>query len=109
MSDETIKDIIDQMQHTKTQMNAELKQLFREKLDAAKQRQVGGDHYKNMGVEPWDVVDSWPIEQQIGYHRGNVLKYVMRMGNKDEQLQEIKKAAHYIQKLVEILEKANER
>ena len=109
MSDETIKDIIDQMQHTKTQMNTSLQQLFREKLDAAKQRQVGGDHYKNMGVEPWDVVDSWPIEQQIGYHRGNVLKYVMRMGNKDEQLQEIKKAAHYIQKLVEILEKAHER
>lgn len=65
--------------------------------------QVGGTHYKTMGVEPWDVVDSWPLEQRIGYYRGNALKYVMRMGNKDASVQEIKKALHYMQKLVEVL------
>ena len=70
----------------------------------AKTKQIGGDHYKNMGIEPWDVVDTWPIEQQIGYHRGGVLKYTMRLGNKDERLQEAKKALHYAEKLVEILE-----
>jgi hypothetical protein len=66
--------------------------------------QHGGDHYKNMGVEPWDVVDTWPLEQRIGYYRGGALKYVMRMGTKDENLQEIKKGAHYLQKLIEVLE-----
>lgn len=65
--------------------------------------QFGGNHYKTMGVEPWDVVDTWPIEQQIGYHRGNGMKYLMRLGNKDEALQEAQKALHYIQKLVEVL------
>jgi NTP pyrophosphatase (non-canonical NTP hydrolase) len=70
----------------------------------AKDRQVGGDHYKNMGVEPWDVVDTWPIEQRIGAYRHGALKYLMRMGTKDEQLQEIRKAAHYLQKLIEVLE-----
>jgi len=75
---------------------------------AAKHRQVGGDHYKNMGVEPWDVVDTWPIEQQIGYYRGGALKYVMRLGSKDEQLQEARKAAHYMEKLIEVLEGDNE-
>jgi hypothetical protein len=74
----------------------------------AKDLQYGGNHYKNMGVEPWDVVDSWPLEQRIGYYRGNALKYVMRMGNKDEQLQEIKKAMHYVQKLIEVMEEAGE-
>ena len=83
-----------------------MESFIMEKIDGY---QVGGTHYVEMEIAPWDVIDTWPIEQQIGYHRGNVLKYVMRMGNKDEQLQEIKKAAHYIQKLVEILEKANER
>jgi hypothetical protein len=69
----------------------------------ANDMQFGGDHYKIMGVEPWDVVDTWPIEQQIGYHRGNGMKYLMRLGNKDEALQEAQKALHYIQKLVEVL------
>jgi len=47
----------------------------------ANKRQVGGDHYKNMGVEVWDVVDTWPIEQRIGAYRIGLLKYTMRMGS----------------------------
>lgn len=62
-------------------------------------------HYKGMDVEPWDVVDTWPIEQQIGYHRGNLLKYTMRMGSKDERLKEAKKIRHYADKLIEALER----
>ena len=69
----------------------------------ANAKQYGGDHYKNMGVEPWDVVDTWPIEQRIGAYRHGALKYLMRMGSKDEQLQEIKKCGHYIEKLIEVL------
>ena len=69
----------------------------------ANDKQYGGDHYKNMGVEPWDVVDTWPIEQRIGAYRHGALKYLMRMGSKDEQLQEIKKCGHYIEKLIEVL------
>lgn len=67
-------------------------------------RQEGGDHYKTMGVAPWEVVDTWPIEQQIGYHRGNILKYTMRLGSKDISLQEAKKIRHYADKLVCVLE-----
>lgn len=66
--------------------------------------QIGGDHYKNMAVEPWDVVDTWPVEQRIGAYRHGALKYLMRMGSKDEQVQEIRKSIHYLQKLVEVLE-----
>jgi hypothetical protein len=70
---------------------------------SARDIQVGGSHYKTLRVQPWDVVDTWPVEQQIGFYRGNALKYLMRMGAKDEALQEIKKAAHYTQKLIEVL------
>jgi hypothetical protein len=72
----------------------------------ARSRQVGGDHYKQMGVGPWDVVDTWPREQRIGYYRGGALKYIMRMGSKDIAAQEIAKGQHYIEKLLEVL---NER
>ena len=77
------------------------------KQPTANDKQVAGTHYKDMGVEPWDVVDTWPLEQRIGYYRGNALKYVMRMGTKDASVQEIKKAIHYLEKLVEILEEKN--
>ena len=75
----------------------------------ANEKQVGGDHYKNMGVEPWDVVDTWPLYQRIGYYRGGALKYIMRMGGKDEEAQEIGKGIHYLEKLLEVLkEQRNE-
>ena len=70
---------------------------------SANDRQVGGDHYKTMGVEVWDVVDTWPKEQQIGYYRGNALKYIMRLGSKDADTQEALKAQHYLEKLGEVL------
>jgi hypothetical protein len=72
----------------------------------ASTRQVGGDHYVEMGVQPWDVVDTWPRDQRIGYYRGGALKYLMRMGSKDESPIEVAKGQHYIQKLLEVL---NER
>jgi hypothetical protein len=69
----------------------------------ANAKQVGGDHYKKMGIQTWDVVDTWPIDQRIGYYRGNALKYVMRIGAKDEEIQEAGKAVHYLEKLIEVL------
>lgn len=71
---------------------------------SARDTQVAGTHYKAMNVQPWDVVDTWPIEQRIGAYRHGALKYLMRMGKKDESAQEIKKAIHYLEKLVEVLE-----
>lgn len=68
--------------------------------------QAGGDHYKMMGVEPWNVVDTWPRDQRIGYYRGCALKYIMRMGSKDQSAVEIAKGQHYIQKLYEVINSA---
>ncbi len=79
------------------------KERARIKVAPAKARQEGGAHYKEMGVQPWDVVDTWPIDQQIGYYRGGALKYLMRMGSKDESPLEIAKGKHYMEKLLEIL------
>ena len=73
---------------------------------SANERQEGGRHYKDMTIEPWDVIDTWPIDQRIGAYRAGLLKYTMRMGSKDQSSQEIAKAEHYAQKLREVLESA---
>ena len=72
---------------------------------SANATQIAGTHYKDMSIQPWDVVDTWPLEQRIGYYRGCALKYILRMGAKDERAQEIRKAEHYCKKLAETLEK----
>jgi hypothetical protein len=95
----TLQDVIDEVDMTKRREAG----VFIE--PQAKDRQEGGQHYKKMGVEPWDVVDTWPREQQIGYYRGGALKYIMRMGSKDASPQEIAKGRHYIEKLLEVLKK----
>jgi len=66
--------------------------------------QIGGNHYQDMPVQPWAVIDSWPLPHRIGFYRGGALKYLMRIGAKDDELQEAQKALHYCQKLAETLE-----
>lgn len=70
--------------------------------------QAAGDHYLRMNIQPFDVVDTWPREQRIGFYRGNLLKYTMRMGSKDACAKEIAKAKHYAAKLLEVLEESSE-
>lgn len=67
-------------------------------------------HYRTLNVEPWDIVDGWPLEQQIGYHRGNAIKYLMRMGTKESESldKEIAKAKAYVLKLLEVFNKYEE-
>lgn len=67
--------------------------------------QVGGDHYINMAIQPWEIVDTWPDEQRIGFYRGNALKYLLRMGSKDARIDEARKALHYMEKLVAVLDR----
>ena len=65
-------------------------------------RQIGGDHYTTMTVQPWDVIDQWP--DRAAFYRGNVLKYLMRAGTKGDALEDARKAAHYAEKWCEALE-----
>lgn len=69
---------------------------------AASDRQVGGEHYKTLDVQPWDVIDAWPWDQRFGFYRGNALKYLMRAGRKGPATEDLQKAVHYIEKLIEV-------
>jgi len=66
--------------------------------------QVGGQHYKDMGIQPWAVMEAvLTPEEWRGYLKGNVIKYGMRQGKKDSD--DANKARHYALKLAEISNK----
>lgn len=64
--------------------------------------QVGGSHYKDMPIQPWEIMEELLTpEEFIGFLRGNVLKYSLRAGRKPGANDDWQKAAHYMQKLRE--------
>ena len=74
----------------------------------ANKDQIGGEHYLKMPVQPWDIIDSWPLDQRIGFYRGNVIKYLLRAGSKGPASVDYAKANHYMTKLDEVLDEAEE-
>ena len=67
--------------------------------------QVAGSHYQSKKVQPWAAMEAWMSQEEfVGFLRGNCIKYLARSGSKDDELQEYKKAAHYLQKMIEVLE-----
>jgi hypothetical protein len=76
----------------------EEEEQFKMKAD---ERQVGGSHYKELGVQPWSVMEAiLSREEFIGFLKGNIIKYSMRQGRKDSD--DAAKCQHYIEKLQEI-------
>jgi hypothetical protein len=69
----------------------------------ADQEQVGGNHYKDKTVTPWQTMESCMSKEEfVGYLRGNVIKYTMRCNDKGG-IEDLEKGAHYMKKLLEVL------
>jgi hypothetical protein len=65
--------------------------------------QIGGDHYKELAVQPWAAMQSWMSDDEFaGFLRGNAIKYIARAGKKGDALQDLQKAMHYLEKLVSL-------
>lgn len=65
-------------------------------------------HYKlpGLNIESVDVLRSVLTPEEFkGFCRGNALKYLIRAGRKDSELQDIKKAGVYIEWLVDTINK----
>lgn len=60
-------------------------------------------HYNAGKIEVIDFIE----DQQLGYHLGNVVKYVCRAPHKGEELQDLKKGAWYLQRKIWLLEMKN--
>jgi len=66
---------------------------------SANEIQVAGTHYKDKAIQPWDYI----VSNNMGYLEGNIIKYVSRWKDKGG-VADLKKAQHYLQKLIEVSE-----
>ena len=73
-------------------------------IQRADDMQVGGTHYKDKSIQPWDYI----IANDLGYLEGNVVKYISRWKNKNG-IEDLKKAQHYLSKLIEVANGSNTR
>jgi len=70
-------------------------------MSSANEKQVGGTHYKDMPLQPWDVMEAVLTPEEFrGFLKGNIIKYALRQGKKDSD--DAGKAQHYREKLKEM-------
>ena len=62
------------------------------------------EHYTFGGIETVDYLKAKLTKEEfVGWCRGNALKYLSRAGHKDEELQEYRKAAKYIEWIIDAM------
>lgn len=71
----------------------------------ANTRQIGEtQHYKKMDIQPWDAMEAWLSPEEFrGFLLGNSIKYLARAGKKGPYKEDIQKAHHYLEKLLEVI------
>ena len=68
----------------------------------ANDEQVGGRHYIEKAIQPWDFI----VANDLGYLEGCIVKYVSRYKDKGG-VEDLIKAAHYLEKLIEVTNERN--
>lgn len=58
-------------------------------------------HYTFGRIEVIEAIEAW----DLGFHLGNVVKYVARAGRKDNKIEDLKKARWYLTREIERLER----
>ena len=71
-----------------------------ELFPTANDMQIGGDHYMDKTIQPWDYI----VSNDLGFLEGNIIKYITRWNYKGG-VEDLRKAQHYLAKLIEIQEK----
>ena len=63
------------------------------------------DYYASNGLSPVGAFEQGLIskEEYIGFCKGNVIKYVVRCGKKDDAIKDIDKAINYLELLKEVI------
>lgn len=60
-------------------------------------KQVGGDHYAKMAIQPWEYAEG----NDLSFLQGSVVKYVSRYKDKGG-IQDLKKAIHCIELMISV-------
>ncbi len=61
----------------------------------SKDKQIGGTHYTDLPIQPWDIIKA----NHLNYWEGNVIKYLMRRKHED-RAEDLAKAIHYLEYLL---------
>lgn len=70
--------------------------------------QIGGNHYKEMGITPWEVICADKnTERVIGFFNYTAIAYLMRAGYKGSAIEDVDKAIHTLQQLSKELKRRN--
>jgi hypothetical protein len=85
-----------------------LAKLLKQEAPWEKKHQVGGTHYSDLSIQPWDAMRAWftPAEY-ASYHIGSVIGYLSRHRKKGG-LSDIKKAHHHLSELIRYFEEEEE-
>jgi len=65
--------------------------------DSALNIQVGGDHYKNFKIQPYDFI----YYNDLPFTEGCIIKYICRYKKKGTPIEDLKKIKHYVDILIE--------
>ena len=63
-------------------------------------------HYEATGE--YDLIDIIS-DYKLNFNRGNVLKYIIRAGKKDDELQDLNKALDYIQREIQYVREIRDK
>ena len=55
--------------------------------------QVGGSHYADYAIQPLEFC----VKNNIPFLEGNVIKYTSRAGKKNDLIEDLEKAKHYLE------------
>jgi len=91
---EQVKEMAKEVKET---IQKETELPIKQETTSALATQAGGNHYKIMGIQPVEYIQA----NNLDYFEGNVVKYVTRHKNKGKE-QDIKKAIHYLQLILEL-------
>ena len=69
------------------------KDIFKDMTYDTLNKQVDGDHYKSMRIQPAHFIN----ENKLQYAEGNAIKYICRADHKGSKIQDIQKAIHYLE------------
>ena len=70
--------------------------IFDESWDDPLTAQVGGDHYKNLAIQPVEYITA----NNLSYLQGSVIKYVTRYKDKNGK-EDLQKAIHFIKMMIQ--------
>lgn len=71
--------------------------FFEELMGSALDTQIGGNHYKELKIQPIEYI----VKNELPFIEGNIVKYITRWKQKGG-VEDIKKVIHYAQILLEL-------